>query len=618
MKDFDDILKNPLREAGNAGAPDEDAVLASVFARAQKYSDPLDAMLKQEIAPPLSVLESIEDRLMQRISAACGASLDAQIDGVLVAELVLPAGSLEAVEDKLIGRVAAAGKKSDRPPQRVVWPLFGIFGSSIFSRVAKAAVAVCAVLFAGVSLSLLLPGMREADLQTFMVQAYGSAFQPDLNIPVRSGASLECDRDGGFTLVSNAGSITVRDDASIQISRATTRTMEYRVFGAAPSGRLRGSGSVEFSVEKRKRSQRFTVVTPWYDIMVTGTRFLVENDYHGSFSTVLLEGSVKIESRFFGDTTLCAGQTLTIDPVRNTWIIGPSSPVNTLSASDARANQALCRLVVVSAPSGADVFINSAYRGATPFAAALPAGACSLSVFYEGRTPCDTVITLQTQPGTLDFSLAPLEPPALQAVPAGERSSAVTPKPQPARPGTPAPAPGITAQQAKSFLEKAQQSESTDWKLSLALYREIAASLSTPAQYRETALFSLGRLTADRLRDTAAAMNDFSTYVIQYPRGLFSGEALLRLAELERSRNPASAVEYFRTFIALCPDHPRRADAAYYTGLLFKQNGYNAEALQMFTIALAQANARDTLRTHELQRQIAILQAEKSTAQKQR
>ncbi len=229
--------------------------------------------------------------------------------------------------------------------------------------------------------------------------------------------------------------------------------------------------------------------------------------------------------------------------------------------------------------------------------------------------PCDTIINPQAEPITLDLSLAPLAP---QAEPAAVQLPVVAPRPRPVRSESRIPAPGITAQQAKSFLEKAQQCDSTDWKLSLALYREISASLSTPVQYRETALFSLGRLTADRLRDTASAMNDFSTYVIQYPRGLFSGEALLRLAELERSRNPASAVEYFRTFIALCPDHPRRADAAYYTGLLFKQNGYNTEALQMFTIALAQANTRDTLRTHELQRQIANLQAEKSTAQRQK
>jgi hypothetical protein len=610
MNDLDDILKEPPETPG-AGLPD-DAGLRSVLERAEKYSDPIDAALKQDVVVPLAVLESMEDKLMQRI-AAHAAGADQAVDGVLIAEQVLPQGSLEAVEDRLMDRIAQAEKTGGRSG-KISWPLFAVAGSLFFSRASKAVAALCAVCALGASLYFLVPGLRETQLQTLVVRAYGAAFQPDIAQPVASGTTLECGPDGGFSLASGAGSVTVRDDASIQISRATTRTVEYRVFTAAPSNRLRGSGSIEFSVEKRKRSQRFTVVTPWYDIHVTGTRFVVQNDYRGSFSTVLLEGSVNIDSRFFGDTTLCAGQTLTIDPVRNSWSIAPSIPAGMpQDAAAGGAGDAACRLLVVSAPSGAGVYVNSRYCGFTPFAAALPAGACSISVRSEGRKQCDTVVRLGADPVTVEFALQPLVP---QAEPVELPPLPATPRPRTARTGTLAKAPAMTAEQAKMLLEKAQRSEGSDWKTSLAIYQELAASLSTPVQYRETALFSLGRLTADRLRDTAAAMNDFSTYVIQYPRGIFAGEALLRLAELERLRNPASSVEYFRTFIALCPDHPRRADAAYYTGLLFKQNGNSAEALQMFTIALAQVAARDTMRAHELQRQIAGLRAEKSAARR--
>jgi tetratricopeptide (TPR) repeat protein len=158
---------------------------------------------------------------------------------------------------------------------------------------------------------------------------------------------------------------------------------------------------------------------------------------------------------------------------------------------------------------------------------------------------------------------------------------------------------------AKQALGDAQRFESRNWKKALELYNQLARSMETPPLYRETALFSLSRLTADKLRDTAAAMRDFSSYLILYPRGMFAGEALLRLSELELTRNPASAVDYFRKFLATSPNHPRRADVAYHMGLLLQQHDEYSDAISMFTIALDETKATRPERRHEIARMIA-------------
>jgi tetratricopeptide (TPR) repeat protein len=580
----------------NGAAQDE-----AVFERAEAYKYPLLACIKREIAVPLGRLETIEDSLAARMEAFAHKSgsdpADRMIDMVVAAEQVMSQGMAERIERRLFDRIATA--KDENRPQRIVWPLVTVFHALFSTRIARpVSIGVMALaVLAGVMVGRF--ANSDSDLLTLITRAYGTAYRDDLVVSVENGATLSCTSDGSLTLVNKAGTVSIHNEIALTVEKASERSVVYSLPPVSSAETNVAGGKVEFAVAKRTKRQTFVVETPYFDIHVVGTRFVVSRERGDGFSAAVLEGSVRITSRLFGDTVLSTGQVLSLTPDRGGVRIVSADAYGEMgnaliSNSPERAE---CRLQVFSTPAYAAVLINESPAGVTPFAAVVPSGTYAVSVRLNGCRAVDTVVELRSAPLDLNVTLAPDSDPAKQKdlvssapdrrdLSSGSRKAAALEK-------------------AKKTLGDAQRLESGDWKKAVVLYRQLASSIDAPPLYRETALFSLGRLSADRQRDTAGAMGDFSRYLILYPRGLFAGEALLRLSELELTRNPRNAVDYFRKFLTTSPDHPRRADAAYRFGLLLQQHNEYAEAIRLFTIAIEETKGNRLQRQNEIRRMIA-------------
>jgi hypothetical protein len=602
MNNLDAILKDEHESARLLAEVHGDALDDEVFERASAYEDPVLACIKQEVAVPLGCLESIEDGLFARIETfahdAGSHAADELINMVIAAEQPMPPGVAERLEQRTIGRIEQA--KSKKPQAHFVWPLLPVFSALLSHRITRAATFAIVALLAITGVFIGRANFSDSPLLTLITQAYGTAYRDDLVVSVKDGTTLACRNDGSLTLINKAGSVAIHDAIALTLDKASERTVKYSVAANSPAGKTMSAGSVEFSVAKRSKRQRFVVETPYFDIHVVGTRFTVAQERSNEYRTAVTEGMVRISSRLFGDTLLTAGKTLTFIPGRNELRIASGYATSGQGLlNDIAPERAQCRLLVVSVPAHAAVFIDNEAAGITPLATVLPSGTYAISVRSNGRIPLDTLVELKTVPLDLRIALNPAPLGSAPLVNAGVRTT-------PARHGIPAIDKNRMAMEAaKQALGDAQRFESRNWKKALELYNQLARSMETPPLYRETALFSLSRLTADKLRDTAAAMRDFSRYLILYPRGMFAGEALLRLSELELTRNPASAVDYFRKFLATSPNHPRRADVAYHMGLLLQQHDEYSDAISMFTIALDETKATRPERRHEIARMIA-------------
>jgi hypothetical protein len=601
MNNLDALLKDEHEAARLLADVHGDALDEEVFERISAYEDPLLACIKQEVVISLGRMESIEDKLFARIETfaqdAGSPMVDELITMAVAAEQPMLAGVAERLEHRTIERIEEIQDKERQA--RIVWPLLLFFSALRSHRTTRAASFAVLALLAITGVFIGRASLSDSPLLTLITQAYGTAYRDDLVVSVKDGVTLACGNDGSLTLVNKAGSVAIHDAIALTLDKASKRTVKYSVAANVTAEKTMSAGSVEFSVAKRSKRQRFVVETPYFDIHVVGTRFTVAQERSTEYSTTVTEGTVRITSRLFGDTVLTAGQTLTFIPQRNEVRIasGPAA-IGEGRLSDIAPERAQCRLLVLSDPARAAVFIDNEAAGVTPFATALPSGMYAISVRSNGRSPVDTLVELKNVPFDLRLVLNPMLRKSMPQVAARVRATM--------RHANPAFDKNRAAMEAaKQTLSDAQRFESSDWKKALERYYQLARSMETPPLYRETALFSLSRLTADKLRDTVAAMSDFSRYLIFYPRGMFAGEALLRLSELELTRNPASAVDYFRKFLATSPNHPRRADVAYHMGLLLQQHNDYSEAIRMFTIALHETKATRPERRGEITRMIA-------------
>ncbi|MBN1128722.1 MAG: PEGA domain-containing protein [Chitinispirillaceae bacterium] len=602
MHTLDSILRDEHETARLLFEVNGEALDDAVFERAAAYEDPLLACIKREIIVPLGRLETIEDSLWARIETfeqnAGSDTTDRQINTVVAAERVMPLSVVEALEQKVFERIERA--RSVKASSRFVWPLLPVLSMLLSRRASRVVSLLVVAVLASTGVFLWHAGLSDAELLTLITRAYGTAYRDDLVVAVKNGTTLACTDDGSLTLVNKAGSVSIHNTIALTVEKASERAVVYTVSPPSAAVKDLAGGKVDFSVVKYSKRQRFVVATPYFDIHVVGTRFVVAREQGDGFSAAVLEGTVRITSRLFGDTVLSAGQTLSFAPDRGGMRIESANVFSDekddlVSGAPERAR---CRLQVLSTPERASVSIDGMPAGITPFAVVMPAGTYAVSIREDGCQSIDTIVELQDVSLNLHFTLSPDVLPGKkrdrrQTVQTVRRSVSVDK--------------GNTAvmELAKKTLGEAQLLESGDLKKAVDLYKQLASSPLTPPLYRETALFSLGRLSADRQRDTAGATSDFSRYLILYPKGMFAGEALLRLSELELTRNAAGAVDYFLKFLATSPDHPRRADAAYRLGLLLQQHNEYAEAVRLFTIALDETTGTRPRRQSEIKRMIA-------------
>jgi TolA-binding protein len=637
MKDIDTIitatLKRSLRPPRDSGDPSD-----AIFDRAAIFEDPVLAYVHKEEALAEGAYESIETALFDRLDALAHngsdrlskagiEAADETIAALIAAETVVPQGSWDALEERLMVRIEAAPgtrtpEKQTAKQPRYIWPVLPFLASMMRYRNVQIALVAC---IAGVTaLSIAISTGWRTDLASTVTQASGSAYRNDLGDPMARGATLASSRGGNLIVANKAGSVALSDDASLTIAEANNHAVEYRVFTVAD----RRNGRIAFDVEKRVKGQRFVVVTPWYEIHVVGTRFVLEQETGGALATTITEGRVRIESPGMSDLYVDAGQTFSMDAARKAWRVEVAQSLAETEKAFMGGStlNGKTRLTVLSTPANAEVYIGGIYKGVTPYAALRPDGAFAVSVRLEGYGTRDTIVELKDTGTTVEVTLSPLENvmapvDSAAAANAAQKGTGGATMPMPAGEkwmdsiARAAQEHATLVARVRGQLDNARQSEAASWKTALKIYRDLAEDLSTPPLYRQTALFSLGRLEADRKKDTAAAIKDFGTYCIVYPEGLFTGEALLRLAELEIRHNPSSAIEYFQRFLTVDPRNPRRADVAYHLGLLLAQQDNFSEAIKMYSIALEQLGSKSAKRRKEIEQMIGAAQAAGSFSQ---
>jgi tetratricopeptide (TPR) repeat protein len=85
-------------------------------------------------------------------------------------------------------------------------------------------------------------------------------------------------------------------------------------------------------------------------------------------------------------------------------------------------------------------------------------------------------------------------------------------------------------------------------------YLEVFNSEGSSKLRKEDALFSIGKIRAERDNEHFEAKQVFLKYLALFPDGSFSGECWLRLAELELRTNSDNAIQYYNRFFEMFPD----------------------------------------------------------------
>jgi TolA-binding protein len=192
---------------------------------------------------------------------------------------------------------------------------------------------------------------------------------------------------------------------------------------------------------------------------------------------------------------------------------------------------------------------------------------------YDARSSGYTVMDIDTM---RKYDGAALHEPS---APAGEKQPVFSSSHTSKKPVTP----------RDSLLERAIRLETDDWKKAIDCYGTIMEVKGCSEYEREIALFSMARLHADN--DTAAteARTAFESYLKQFPRGNFTGESYMRLAELEFKNNPGRSLFWYLRYLREFPATQNSAGAEYRAGLIYLQNGERTKAIEMLSSALSHA-----------------------------
>jgi hypothetical protein len=186
---------------------------------------------------------------------------------------------------------------------------------------------------------------------------------------------------------------------------------------------------------------------------------------------------------------------------------------------------------------------------------------------------------VSTRPDTVQETAGqPPEKPALHesAKPAVAPRAARTPvlaKPQP----------------RDSLLEAAVRFETSDWKKAVESYGLVLARRGASNYEREIALFSIARLRADHDTSALTVRVAFDAYLKAFPKGSFTGESYLRLADLEYRNNPTRSLSWYEKYLDEFPSTQNTAAAEYKAGLIYLQRKNHERAIDLLSSALRHA-----------------------------
>jgi hypothetical protein len=557
----------------------------------EEYEQPVDECIDSAQDLP----DNQWDRLESKLEAAIeDVERQAPWEQALRADAIMTEGAWESIEERLMDQLDAHERRQRKINDLSVkasWPAWSTLVRA--TGVRTALVAAATVLATGGG--LLWHVNRPAPTPTYVYQAHGAdidlagaAVQPRTAVRSRSGGALRMVNRHGYAHLQNGASLTVE--------RATEREARYRLSLRGDDNAV-ATGKAAFFVARRSERARFTLSTDDYDISVLGTYFRIIPDLAGNAATEVLEGRVRIHSSQFGDTVLEAGQSLSFDARDKRYIITGGGPVAARDAIDGMPDiGALDEYGVVSITASipfADVTIDGEYRGSTPLRTLLAPGKRQIRISSDSYAAIDTVMTVGRRRAEALYAALSPETPALPRADSAKLAAArpVTP----ARSAATAPSPSLDsvtvepphAVDARELLEQAQAAESGHWRKALSLYQKIAASEGVSPIVRQTALFAIGKLQAERKKSVREAKETFLRYLALYPSGAFTREALLRLAEIEFERDRIKAIEYYLKYFEKYPNHYRVPELQYRVGLIYAQEKQHDAAIYMFKQSLA-------------------------------
>lgn len=551
-----------------------------------------------EVAIPVDI-ERFEQQLQQRLETQ-SSNLWEQ---VVKSEEVLSYSRWEEIEDKLFDRVENVANLGRMP----VWYIIENYVHTL-KKYSVAAVSTLLLMTGAVSYVTLNKNSAEIASVVYSLQGE-AALRPELS--ALNGGTFQSINGGSVTFVNAHGTVSMQNESSVALEQINRKSVHYKVdFKNKPLSGRTTPANVSFLVHKKSVPDAFRVETPDYQIIVKGTYFKVEPDISGRVSTRVLEGVVKIKSRDFGDTLLFAGQSLMYDMHSNRYKIHSSGPV--VSRSEIEKLPEMVDLMkygivkVVSDQAQAEVTIDGKVYGNAPLAVRQSFGPHRITIKKRGFSGVDTTVNLKHGDGAIELVVA------LQKIvrPSRKTSGSTTTAPATEEKiinsqvaDTSELSPEIVADRmlgidpelqkiASKNYAAAQKAELAGrWNEAISMYLEVFNSEGSSKLRKEDALFSIGKIRAERDNEPFEAKQVFLRHLALFPDGSFSGECWLRLAELELRSNPDNAIQYYNRFFEMFPMHPRIAELKNRVGVIYLQRKRYRDAIAMFRNALQNLGA---------------------------
>ena len=543
----------------------------------------------------VSALETAEEHLDRQIDDAAGKPVWEQI---VSSEEIVPYVKWERAEADLFSRIA---KHRELPAEKQPFRFITKHYVSLIRAAGVAAFAAAAVI-AVVSLRGIIPGGEQ--IPTLVYQLEGNAVESG-SAADRIEGSCDMVAGGGATLINAHGSIELHNTARLSIDKCTGNEARYRVDFASARDEST-NGKISFLVQPDKKRKTFSVQTPDYRIVVTGTYFRVDADLSGKASTRVMEGHVRISGSPLGDTVLHAGQYLQFDPsVHGYRIFNGGQVLRREELGEVPAVEKLEGLKTVllrTSVAGAEIRIDGNYCGVTPALLRQSAGWHSVRFTRQGYVTVDTSLFFSGAQASCDlaFTLEELPQLRMDALRVEDEPPENTHKARNSRlgPGKGAGTGRSSSSQAYDEARKAERHSA--WRKAAMLYQQVVDDPNVTPLRREDALFSIAKLRAEHSRNTEMAKEAFLTYLALFPAGSFAGESWLRLAELEFRRNPDNAIRYYLKFFEKFPRHPRIAHLQHRVGVIYLQEKQYRKAIDMFEQALSNLKTTDTAEMHSI------------------
>jgi len=590
------------------------------------------SLMAPEVEPLPGKWETIEDLLFERINNVSGQelwvqttkldeiqiqdyldiaeeALDRRIrekgnleswEYIVKSEEIIPFSRWESIEEKLFDRLES-GSENVKLLSLDKQPFWNILDSYIFTMktVRNLSIAVLLVLIAAGG--YLVKNSAGTILPTFVYQLQGSAADEVLSKNENAvNENFRAAEGGSVSIVNSHGLVELQNGSDLKVEKLTKKHAWYKVgFSKTALKSDIASGRVAFLVNPHKRNESFKVRTPDYQIIVKGTYFRVEPDLYGKMATRVLEGEVKVVSKYFGDTVVKAGQSLAFDLFTNEYKIQDGGQILQRKDLDIVPNVDELRnykaITIRSSVPDADVRIDSRYFGTLPLTIRQPYGVHHIWVGKSGYYAVDTVITLEKD-NVLSLDLKAIQITEPEKIKVFNNNSRTFPsdKNETVSPETIASALLGNTDDLKAISEidslysLAQMKESKgNWRDAVSLYQEIFESPEVTSLRKEDALFSIAKIRADNETNKAEAREVFLTYLAMYPGGFFAGETWLRLAELEFKSSPENAVQYYLKYFEKFPRHPRISELQNRVGVIYLQQKKYNEAISLFRQALS-------------------------------